>query len=508
MRTLFVVFFVGVVLHVQAFVAYADTLEKTTPSEKQEWLLFSKTMSELSQDQAFVDAFLQHIGQDPASGGILGPKYVKRLREIILGKEFEKLDRFPGMTVKELGISVKLAAKATQNDSPPAGTVTQTPVQNALSSAPDIIEDLGLPVVPSTSRSSFHEDADLKDLGFGLRIGDKLSSSLYDILPDSTRLANILSTLAQNEQGSSTSGYRIRMGSTLYSTPEDLVAGLIASGHDVKVFDTRYFANFGDVFFHDTPVMTGFWLDTRFRVPGTNRPFLVPVSHSQHEIRIQGPLVHAAISFYFGIDGICAFRPIKEWDQPWIFGTHAHTYTGSQAVKAVQIAAQVLRAYIDVQKVHPHLPFGGYYTLGVCNDANAMVEMGMQGKTTLYPITLDQSFFISDRPGAVLARRLPVDARGQSTVADPEVMKRIIGALPISSTDEMRKTDMVGMSDFANDIDAMQSALDTNTLEPYEAPSFIGQLYHTVLALVLVVCCVIVILCVIVWKWVRGRRHR
>ncbi len=41
----------------------------------------------------------------------------------------------------------------------------------------------------------------------------------------------------------------------------------------------------------------------------------------------------------------------------------------------------------------PDLPFGGYYALGVCNDVNAMIELHMQGETSLFPLTHDSDLF-------------------------------------------------------------------------------------------------------------------
>ena len=49
------------------------------------------------------------------------------------------------------------------------------------------------------------------------------------------------------------------------------------------------------------------------------------------------------------------------------------------------------------------LPFGGYFALGVCNDANAMIELAMQGATSLYPLTRDRPealLPVGDRPMA------------------------------------------------------------------------------------------------------------
>src|SRR3954452_14791485 len=74
------------------------------------WLPVSKVISELSQNPDFVEALYKRLGRDPKAGGILGPDEIKRLRELILGKNFEALDSFPGMTVAGMGRAVRLAA--------------------------------------------------------------------------------------------------------------------------------------------------------------------------------------------------------------------------------------------------------------------------------------------------------------------------------------------------------------------------------------------------------------
>jgi hypothetical protein len=58
------------------------------------WLPVSKVMAELSQNPDFVEALYKRLGRDPKAGGILEPDEIKRLRELILGKNFEALAIF------------------------------------------------------------------------------------------------------------------------------------------------------------------------------------------------------------------------------------------------------------------------------------------------------------------------------------------------------------------------------------------------------------------------------
>ena len=113
---------------------------------------------------------------------------------------------------------------------------------------------------------------------------------------------------------------------------------LTKAGHDLEVRDSRYFANFGDLIYHGRDVLTPFWIDTGIPVPGTDRPLLVPVSHSQHEFVVRGPVVNADLSFYFGIDGEAVFRPSVTRDQAWVMGKVAHRYRGAEALEVMRLA--------------------------------------------------------------------------------------------------------------------------------------------------------------------------
>ena len=222
--------------------------------------------------------------------------------------------------------------------------------------------------------------------------------------------------------------YRIILGGRSVDTPSALLEALATDGHDVEVRDSRYFANFGDLIYHGRDVLTPFWIDTGLPVPGTDRPLLVPVSHSQHEFIVRGPLVNADLSFYFGIDGEAVFRPSVTRDQAWVMGKVAHRYRGQEALEVTRLAGNIVRAYKAIKRRHPDLPFGGYYALGVCNDVNAMIELRMQGETTLFPLTLDPGYFAGSGEVDRLAQHLPLDSGWAAT---PD-FRRILGSIPVA----------------------------------------------------------------------------
>src|SRR4051794_1679196 len=366
------------------------------------WLPVSKVVAELSQNPDFVEALYKRLGRNPKAGGILGPDEIKRLRELILGKNFEALDRFPGMTIPEMGRAVRLAAAAMNHSADKANPQPEV-VEGTDRAA--IEEELGIPAAGEPPAP----DAYLRSLGFGLEVGDRIDPELAGRYADSLRLAEVLNCLSLNSPDGK-KPYRIVVGGQPVDTPSALMNALTRAGHDLEVRDSRYFANFGDLIYHGRDVLTPFWIDTGITVPGTDRPLLVPVSHSQHEFVIRGPMANADLSFYFGIDGEAGFRPSVTWDQAWVMGKVAHRYRGAEALEVIRLAGGIVRTYGAIKQRHPDLPFGGYYALGVCNDVNAMIELKMRGETSLFPLTLDPQFFRGSGEVDRLALRLPLDS--------------------------------------------------------------------------------------------------
>jgi len=218
------------------------------------------------------------------------------------------------------------------------------------------------------------------------------------------------------------------------STPQDLIAVIAATGHTVTVVDARYFANFGHLHYKGQDVMMPFWINTSFAVPGTGgplgigaRPLLVPVSHAEYEWQVRGPKINAEISYYYGVDGKSEWRTMDTLDQPWVLKRIAHTYTGAQALEVTRLAGLLTIAYMHQHERRPGLPFGGYYTLGVCQDGVSAIERRMTGKTTLFPNTANTSLFDDPRDAEVnaLISAIPKDRDGS-----PPDAERIFGSLP------------------------------------------------------------------------------
>jgi hypothetical protein len=142
-----------------------------------------------------------------------------------------------------------------------------------------------------------------------------------------------------------------------------------------------------------------------------------------------GQLINADVSYYYGDDGKSEWRTMDLLDQPWVLERNAHTYTGAQAVEVTRLAGLLTVAYMHQHADHPELPFGGYYTLGVCQDGIAAIEQKMTGASTLFPNTADMAFFNDPRDAEVNAMLAAIPKDRDGTPPGPE---RVFGSLPVA----------------------------------------------------------------------------
>ncbi len=395
--------------------------------------LFSTVMQRISQQPEFRERVLDGIRDVPKIGEFLSPDLLKRLRILILGKEWQRVDHFPALSVaalnKSVDATIHLAGKSTTPLKPSDLLDTDT---YSLERSETI--DLDHPATAPT----YAEDPTTaqKQVGFHLTMGDGPDPALAPMHAESRQLAAVLNRLAMNAPGhpvamATLHGERMTDGSAL-------LAVLMASGHRISITDDLYFANFGHLHDADREVMMPFWIDTQIAVPASRRSLLLPVSHSEQELHVRGPKWNADVSFYFGIDGKAEFRTMDSLNQSWVMHRAAFTYTSQrQTAQVMQLLSAALRVYYQVRMAHPKLPFGGYYRLGVCQDVGAVVEQVMEGKVLLFPITHDASYFSRnsfadprDQRFLSVFATIPSD---RSSRLPP--IGRVLGALPTTQYD-------------------------------------------------------------------------
>jgi hypothetical protein len=432
-------------------------------------VLLSQMMRELTATPGFTDALLAQLDKGGKKGpALMTPKLVKKLRELILGSDWQGLDRFPGWTMQEINPAVGVINKAvTKHPDTPPGTPSGAPTEKWPSGADKGVVteylDLGSYAPEKAETVSLDEPSTLPGLsnaelvsamGAGVVRGDVANPKLAPMHPDSQRLADVLNRLGLNAlEGAATVTAEVD-GKTA-TTPQELMQALTATGHSVVIYDSRYFANFGHFHFKGQDVMMPFYVNSQIEIPGTNRSLLVPVSHAEYEWEIRGPKVNADVSFYFGIDGRAEFRTMDTLDQAWVLGRHAHEYRDADAVEVTRLVGKMLLAYVHQHIKRPDLPFGGYYPLGVCQDGVAAIERKMTGHDTLFPNTTEAALWDDPRDAEINAMMIaiPKDRNGA-----PPTPARIFGSLPVTDFQ------LITIPGLPADLDAVHAAWKDGTL--------------------------------------------
>jgi hypothetical protein len=440
-------------------------------------ILLSGMMRELSATPGFTDALLSQLNGDKQGPALMSPLLIKRLRELILGKDWSGLDRFPGWTLRGINPTVKIAGKyfvkkddgtasqtksASEHAPLETGRVTTDRVRRFIDLGPYTLEqeetiDLNKP----STLPGFTMDGIVFDMGAGVTRGDGPNPRLAPMHAESQRMADVLNRLSLNglTGAASTSA---AIGEETASTPAELIASLMKTGHTVTVFDARYFANFGHFHYKQAgtekalEVMMPFWIDSQIQIPGEKRSLLVPVSHAEYEWEIRGPKINANVSWYFGIDGKSEFRTMDTLDQRWVLGRHAHTYRDKDAMEVTRLVGAMMIAFMRQHLRRPDLPFGGYYPLGVCQDGVAAIEKKMTGDDTLFPNTADVSLFDDPRDAEVNAMMAAIPKDTNGGLPSPE---RIFGSLP---TDDLNEITIPGLE---KDLARVKSAWQSGSLE-------------------------------------------
>ena len=446
-------------------------------------------MRELSAQPGFTEAMLRELGGQAGTRNgpaLVTPRLFDRIRSLILGNDWHALDRFPGWTMREINPAVQVArrfADTGDTSEPPADASAANPAQThrvptanevsgyldlgTLSLAESQVVDLDRP----SQLPGFTDGGIVSPMGYGVTRGDGADPAIAPMHAESDRLAQLLNRLSLNgmavRDARQPNVVSAHSGAHTVTTPEALMDALAASGHQIMVADARYFANFGHFHYRragsqqDEDVTMPFWVNSQIRVPGTRRPLLVPVIHAEYEWFIRGPRVNADVAFYFGIDGKAEFRTMDELNQPWVLGRHAHEYRGGDAREVTRLTGLMVLAYVHQHVAHPALPFGGYYTLGVCQDVVAAIEKKMTGAVTLFPNTADTHFFNDPRDAEINHRMEAIPKDREGAAPEPE---RIFGSLP---TEDFRAITIPGL---AADLERSRDAWRRDTLHRMPGP--------------------------------------
>ena len=456
-------------------------------------ILLSQMMRELSAQPGFTEALLLQLEGAKAHTGkkgpaLLTPKLMDDLRKRLFGKDWQGLDHFPGWTMREINPTVHLADQvlgrnpalegmSAVHPGAPAPPLNKQQTRTFLDLGPyslDRTQTVSLD--QPSSLPGFTTQGVVTPIGMGVTRGDG-PSGLASEHAASQRLADVLNRLSVNRLDN-TGSFSVTLSGHVAHTPEDLISVLLTTGHAVSVTDSRYFANFGHLHYKGMDVMMPFWINAQLPIPHTGglfrkpRTLLVPVTHAEYEWHIHGPTINADVSHYFGVDGKAAWRTMDTLDQAWVLRRDAHTYTGAQAVEVTRLTGLITLAYMHQHARRPALPFGGYYTLGVCQDPVSAVEKKLTGRSTLFPNTADSALFDDARDAEVnaLFAAIPKDRSG--AMPPPE---RVFGSLPAEPGSDGRFA-AIRIPGLASDLSATYTAWQTDALQRSRKPLLVAAI--------------------------------
>jgi hypothetical protein len=417
--------------------AAATVIAAPTEGLPSNTVTLSQMMRELSSQPGFIESFLTQMGDSEPKSGVtlLTPDLINYLRQLIVGKDWEELDRFPGWTMADITPTVGALSRIAGDEHSPQAKVL---IARYLDVGPyklDSVDTIDNFEYPSRLPDFAHADVPTQ-LGHGISRPDG-PGPLAPGHADSQRLAYVLNRLAANGLDG------VALANVWWNTertpmsPEELMSDIVDTGNTVTVTISRAFANFGQLHYNGREVMMPIFLNTQIKVPGTQRSLLIPASHIQYEWHVRGPMLNADVAFSFAIDGKAQWRTMDELNQQWEMKRQFREYRGDDAIEVTRLASAVVRTYVRLHQAHPATPFGGYYAFGVCQDISSAIELKMTGRTTFFPNTADPRLFTDPRDAEIndLIKRLPKDRDGK-----PPEPERIFGSLPVSADDQSLAT--------------------------------------------------------------------
>lgn len=403
------------------------------------FLTLGELAAELAGDPSTFDAVLDRLGGGRTSVGLIGDAQRAAMRRLFQAADYEGLDRQPRLTIETLRSGLTLLARHRATTPAPEPGLADAGLcgnRAPLVAVEDAVgpEPLGMPC----GRRVPDGEPLLRPIGLGMFHGERVDREKAGRFCDSARLADVLERLSAGD----TTVFQV--GNIFVRTPEELLRALLRSGHHAEVRDERFLANFGDVERGKKSIATPLWVAT-----GRTDVHL-PVPHAQSVLSVRGPVVNAGVTFYNALDlagtggGGTRFRADVAQDPPWVGGRVAHRWEGDQALEAFRWMV-LLRRAADAKVREHRLPLDGYFALGVCTLAPAVIERALTGKTTIWPLTQNPALFSGTSEVDRLVAGLPSDLSASS----PPDGERLRGAIPWEKPDDIP---LVVLRDAAQDL--------------------------------------------------------
>jgi hypothetical protein len=246
----------------------------------------------------------------------------------------------------------------------------------------------------------------LSEIAPDLLSGDVVSAVDDTQMRQNTVVAEVLQRLAGNANAPEGERFEVTYGGQSYKELDGFVKGLLADGYQVGVSFNQRIANIAALkqrFPESDPeefldVPAPIMLKTGIRDAHGNEA-VVPAGHSEIVFAFRatdatrGPKLSADTTFLQGMEGT-GFFPANGYEVPaWLGLSTSAALTQGRAAEALTYAG----AFTDVVQAASKqlgLYADGYGVTGVCNDSVAVIEQALLGKTSAYPLLMQDEMVL------------------------------------------------------------------------------------------------------------------
>ena len=170
-------------------------------------VMLSAMMQQLAAQPGFTEAFLKQVeGKDQKGAALLTPELVHRLRDQIVGRDWQGLDRFPGWTMREINPTVRVVGHVAGKDEKVEDSATAGGAPKVAGAVAEYL-DMGALKEDAAGEVSLDKPAVgegfvtseyVANVGDGVVRGDGGNPRLVPVHAASVRLAEVLNRLSLN----------------------------------------------------------------------------------------------------------------------------------------------------------------------------------------------------------------------------------------------------------------------------------------------------------------------
>jgi hypothetical protein len=243
---------------------------------------------------------------------------------------------------------------------------------------------------------------DLKELAPGLLRGE-VPSDLSDArAAQNIRMAEVLDRLSNNAGAPANERFTAKLGNREFTRVDTFLKALTQMGYQVDAVLTHRVADFAGL---KTRAPDGSLLDVPASMlvrtgvkDAQGREAVVPTVHSEIVYRVRAgtdpapsvPGLDADVKWYQGVPHTGFFPADLMRKSTWTGTVQTEHWEGAKALQAAQLSS-LLSDVIRDSASAAGLLMSGYGITGVCNDSVAVVQQAVAGRSTAYPLLMQDA---------------------------------------------------------------------------------------------------------------------